>query len=271
VGNFNAILADSLAITVNEVVAFAKAGDQGKLKNLISAERLTVNRKYKDATNTPIRARIFFTTNETYAFNVDRAERRLLYVDTSSRFAHDAEHFRRLVEAIDKGYIDFARFLLERDISEYDYRDVPAIADSKISDARQSASGLDSFLVDWFTDALQGGIHPQLYQKAGQKWSGPREADLHEEDGWLSSVSLADAIQSTMPARYGEYYSTKQLGNERRNVNLIVKRLPKAEGRDRVRLIEWNRKKIVDYLLDSGLINAAEYDDFILRYIDRIL
>jgi phage/plasmid-associated DNA primase len=125
-GHFNAHLADTLFLFVDE--AFWAGDKQGEstLKALITEPQLTIEPKGIDAFQVPNRLKIMMASNNDWVVPVSPDERRYFVLDVSDQRKGDKAYFTRLAAAIGGPELAaFLAYLLELDLSGFDHRNPP--------------------------------------------------------------------------------------------------------------------------------------------------
>jgi len=121
---FNSFLENEL-IVVEEMVRFDKAEVYDRIKPMISGtatERLTVERKHKEAYEVPNRVNFFFFSNNPDAVKLDDDDRRFFVVSSEAE-KQSQDYYENLAEGFYKhqsGWRKVVRWLMQRDCSQLD-------------------------------------------------------------------------------------------------------------------------------------------------------
>ncbi|WOG26278.1 DUF5906 domain-containing protein [Endozoicomonas sp. 8E] len=156
-GRFNAILADSILVFLDEVYWPGKKELQGSLKTLITEKRRIVEFKNKDATPMDNYNRVIMATNNDWAVPAGAEERRFLVLDVGNQHQQDAAYFEAISEQMNNGGLEALHHLLvTRDISSKNLRDVPK-TDALLAQKEQSMEPAESW---WYTCLHDGQLYP---------------------------------------------------------------------------------------------------------------
>jgi hypothetical protein len=133
-GRFGEQLGEKILIVADEV-AFTDVKAAEKLKNIITNEDQTIEKKFRPPMKQKIHARIVNTTNQSHAIHAQRDERRYLVLCASDRRREDTDYFGRLDDWLQNGGINaLMHYFLNREIKS-NLRIVPktrALLDQKI-------------------------------------------------------------------------------------------------------------------------------------------
>jgi|GEM_PF-3343167 hypothetical protein len=146
-GNFNAHLATSLLLFVDEALWPGDKAAEGVLKAMITEETRILEKKGKDAIQVTNHTRIIMATNEHWAIPADLDDRRFLVIKTAPK-PEDPDFFKRIYSQLENGgYEALLDILLKRGIANVDLRIRPktnALLDQKI----ESFDAIHSY---WFS------------------------------------------------------------------------------------------------------------------------
>ena len=152
-GNFNRHLEDTLLLQADEAYwAYAKSSD-GALKDLLTNDRIQIERKGVDSYTAQNYTRILFTSNEDYVVPASLDERRFAVFDVGTSRQQDSEYFAALEKWYDAGGANaLMHYLQNFDLSNINLRLVPqtdALTDQKLE-------ALDN-VTAWLYNCLQTG------------------------------------------------------------------------------------------------------------------
>jgi hypothetical protein len=129
VGNFNRHLMDKLLVFADEAFYGKERTYTGILKNLVTQSQMAVEPKGVDAFMARKYFRLFMASNEEWVVPADMDDRRFLVLDVSNIYAKDQDYFSGVADEWASGGREaFYAAMLERDISEFNYRRRPETA-----------------------------------------------------------------------------------------------------------------------------------------------
>ncbi len=105
-GEFNAHLAFSVFVLLDEVAFPGEHAQARKLKAQITADTWKINEKYKRSYDTPNIAHLLMTTNASWAVGAGNKARRFFVLDVDDRYAGNRAYFTRLRAEMDAGGVD---------------------------------------------------------------------------------------------------------------------------------------------------------------------
>jgi hypothetical protein len=152
---FNDHLATSIFISLNEAVWGGNKQSEGTFKSLITERELTVERKYLPKFKIRNHTHLVVSSNSDWAVPIGHDDRRFAALNPSDARAGDRDYFNRLHACIEGGG-DRAliHYLLGRDISKFNPRNLPAVAGSvKFEQKLRSANSV----ARWLVSVLQDG------------------------------------------------------------------------------------------------------------------
>ena len=156
VGNFNAHLADTLFLFVDEAFWAGDKAGEGVLKGLITERTLLIEPKGLDPFAMPNRLKILISSNADWVVPATGDERRFLALNVSDQRRGDRDYFSRLAAAIEGSELAaFLQHLLTIDLTEFDHRNPPH---TEALDEQKLISG--SSLQKFWHDVLAGGEIP---------------------------------------------------------------------------------------------------------------
>jgi Family of unknown function (DUF5906) len=147
-GRFNAAASAKVLIFADEIDWNANRTARGVLKRMITEPRLMIERKHIDITSEPNCMHLILATNREQSIPAELNERRWLALHVGDNFRGDHRYFGRLVEERDSGGLEaLLAYLLARDISKCNLRDVPKTAELSLQQEHEMDSA-DSYLLD---------------------------------------------------------------------------------------------------------------------------
>jgi hypothetical protein len=114
---YNAFMADTLHIFVDEVSATESKKTNSVLKYLITEPTLRAEEKFQAAKKVPNRTNIFMASNECHVLNVDANDRRLVPTQCSPKYCFNQPYFNQLHDQIDHGGSEaFLHYCMHREL-----------------------------------------------------------------------------------------------------------------------------------------------------------
>lgn len=136
VGNFNAHLESCLLLQVEEGYWAGSKAAEGALKDLVTNDRIMVERKGVDGYMAPNYTRLLFTSNEEWVVPATMDERRWAVFDVSSKHKEDIPYFKSLDAWFDRGgKTHLLHYLKHFDLSKVNIAKAPqtkALEDQKL-------------------------------------------------------------------------------------------------------------------------------------------
>jgi hypothetical protein len=151
VGNFNAHLRDAVFVFADEAFFAGDKQHEGVLKALITEPSIMIEAKYQNAVSVRNMTHILMASNSDWVIPATSDERRYCVMDVSEAHMGNIPYFKRLYVQMEAGGLAaMLHDLLNRDISEFNFRTVPQTA----ALADQKRHSLDS-LHQWWQAVLQ--------------------------------------------------------------------------------------------------------------------
>ncbi|WP_257265763.1 primase-helicase family protein [Endozoicomonas sp. ONNA2] len=152
-GRFNALLADSLLIFMDEALWGGEKKLEGVLKTLITESRRTIEFKHKDMVTMNNYNRLIMATNNDWAIPAGAEERRYFVLAVSDQRMQDTAYFQTITDQMNNGgRAALLKTLLERDISKTNIRIAP-----KTRALLQQKEETFSSVEDWLYGKLKEG------------------------------------------------------------------------------------------------------------------
>ena len=152
-GNFNRHLEDMLLLQGDEAYWAGAKSSESALKDLLTNDRISIERKGVDVYTSPNFTRILFTSNEDYVVPASLDERRFAVFDVSNCEKQNSAYFAKLDAWYSGGGASaLLHYLMNFDIEDINLRLIPtteALTDQKM----HSLDSLDA----WLHNALQAG------------------------------------------------------------------------------------------------------------------
>jgi len=117
---FNKLQRNKLLIHLDEMDMFGgSVATANRMKSIITRNKITITEKGKDSYEVPCVARYVISSNCDIPVRVENSDRRFAVTRASSKHKGDKEYFKKLRIAMENGMGDFVRYLLDRDISQW--------------------------------------------------------------------------------------------------------------------------------------------------------
>tara|TARA_R110002050_G_scaffold22928_2_gene62314 strand:+ start:12 stop:2306 length:2295 start_codon:yes stop_codon:yes gene_type:complete len=116
IGNFNADAEAKILINMNECLWGGDKKKEGRLKEFITEDTLTINQKGVKTYNIDNYANVCITTNSDWIIGINKNDRRWQMIECSET-KHDSEHYKILANT---NIQDLTNFFYSRDLSSFD-------------------------------------------------------------------------------------------------------------------------------------------------------
>jgi hypothetical protein len=231
-GRFNASIAKSCLVFLDEAVWAGDKKAEGVLKGLITEPSLSLEAKFRDPITVANKLRIIVASNNDWAVPAGIGDRRWLILNVDNSYAgmnHPAYFDALSLEIANGGVAAMLNDLLAIDLSAFDVRQVPRTA----AKAQQQALSLPS-IEAWLYQILQDGAIEQRAQNgllgAKQDW---------QEKGLTLSTDLAYAAYEGFSGKHRDYRPAgkSQWSKKLRAIlgpNLTTTRITGETGRTRI-------------------------------------
>ena len=155
-GKFNDHLALSVLVFLNEAVWGGNHSGQGTLKTLITDPTITVERKFLPKFLIRNYTHLIFSSNEDWPTALSRKDRRYIILNLDNSRANNTEYFNKIHTQIKNGGKEgFIHYLLNRDIKNFNPRDIPKINSDVRADIKTNSLGT---IETWWADTIAEGI-----------------------------------------------------------------------------------------------------------------
>jgi hypothetical protein len=156
IGRFNASLERNYIILMDEALFAGDKKSIEKLKSLITESRIGIEQKYQPAHSIDSYHRFFAASNNSHFAQIDRDDRRFLFLRVSSEFQGNTEYYKALFNAINDDAVINAMVhkLLQTNLSTYNVTSRPKTKEH-LKQKIQSLSGFDRY---WYEVLGRGTI-----------------------------------------------------------------------------------------------------------------
>jgi hypothetical protein len=154
VGQFNASLERNFVVCMDEALFHGDKKSIEKLKSLITEPKCRIEQKYQPSRTIDSYHRLFASSNHNHFAQVDKDDRRFLFIRVSSVHKQDQIYFDSVNEALESDDVIAAMMfdLMNIDLTDFNVRKRP-ITEEHLSQRLQSLGGFERF---WF-EVLQTG------------------------------------------------------------------------------------------------------------------
>jgi hypothetical protein len=185
IGQFNAALERNYVICMDEAIFSGDKKSMERLKSLITEPSCRIEQKYQPSRTIDSYHRFFATSNNGHFAQIDKDDRRFLFLRVSSDFQGNLEYFEKLHRLIEnEGVVSAMVFdLLTIDLTSFNVRSRPLTAEHTTQKI-QSLAGFDRY---WYEKLQSGDL---------------RDCDWHSRNPWTEPrfISTKDIIRG-----YEEY------------------------------------------------------------------
>ena len=156
-GSFNSVIEGKMLLVCNEMKNYgsSRLANHDALKSIISDYRIRINEKYiprRDAENV---ANLIICSNNDFPVKIENGDRRYLVLEVSPAQKGKLQYWTKFNEGKDdEFYSQLMRFLLDRDISKFNTRDIPPTQAK--ADLMHASGGKFGRWIDLHYDELTG-------------------------------------------------------------------------------------------------------------------
>lgn len=188
VGQFNAALERNYVVCMDEALFHGDKKSIEKLKSLITEPKCRIEQKYQPSRTIDSYHRLFASSNHNHFAQVDKDDRRFLFIRVSSVHKQDPLYFDAVTEALEEKDVIAAMMydLMNLDLTGFNVRKRP-ITEEHLSQRLQSLSGFERF---WFEVLQAGGF--------SMRWDGilqRRGFTAWNQAIFISTESLIEAYK----------------------------------------------------------------------------
>jgi hypothetical protein len=175
IGRFNAQLERNYIVCMDEALFVGDKKAIDRLKSVITESTITIEEKYQPSRSIRSYHRLFAASNYDHFANVEKDDRRFLFLKVSEAHKQDIIYFKTLFDAInDPATIGaLLYYLLRKDISNFEVRRKPKTEEA----ANQKLQSLDGFERYWYEVLLAETFHLELakndFTTAYPQWTKP--------------------------------------------------------------------------------------------------
>ena len=159
IGKFNAALERNFVVCMDEALFYGDRRAIDRLKSTVTEQCIQIEQKYQPSRSIDSVHRFFASSNHEHFANVERDDRRFLFLRLSTIRQQDTSYFSGVIAAInDPGTLNALAYYLQRkDISGFNVRVKPK-TDEQMTQKLRSLQGFERFWYEVLTSAdLAGG------------------------------------------------------------------------------------------------------------------
>ncbi len=194
VGGFNAAMERNFIINMDEALFSGDRRSMGRLKSMITEPTITIEQKYQPRRTVGSIHRFFAASNHQHFGNIEKDDRRFVFLRVSDERKGDHNYFKQLYKAMDDPVQlgAFVNLLATTDITDFNVRSKPNTSEL-IQQKLQSLRGFERF---WYEVLCTGYLDfPDQY--TSQAW---------RESRFISTKSLT-ATYEKHARKYRQYDS----------------------------------------------------------------
>jgi hypothetical protein len=249
-GRFNSCLERNYIICLDEAMFAGDRRAMDRLKSIVTEPRIQIEQKFQPARSIDSVHRLITLSNHDHIANVERDDRRFVFLRVSDFRKQDISYFRSLAGAIsDSATIGaLVYYLARKDLTSFEVRQRPRTGEH----LRQKLKSLQGFERYWY-EVLMTGFFAGI------------DAASNLDEKWESSTFVAT---STLVSAYGSFNKNAQRHQtvQSSEVAMKVRRLcPSAENDRQVCRVYGNTmtSQLRGLKLPAVAIARAEFEAFI--------
>lgn len=182
IGKFNSVLERNFVVCMDEALFYGDRRAIDRLKSTVTEPFIQIEQKYQPSRSIGSVHRFFASSNHDHFANVERDDRRFLFLRLSAARQQDTAYFRAVCAAINdpKTLGALAYYLQRKDLAKFDVRVKPK-TNEHVTQKLRSLTGFERFWYEVLTSAdLAGGSHV---------------SDTWTSDVFVSTVTLLDSYR----------------------------------------------------------------------------
>ncbi len=209
IGKFNAALERNFVVCMDEALFYGDRRAIDRLKSTVTEQYIQIEQKYQPSRSIDSVHRFFASSNHEHFANVERDDRRFLFLRLSPARKQDTTYFSAVTSAInDPGTLNALAYYLQRkDISGFNVRVKPK-TDEQVTQKLRSLQGFERFWYEVLTSAdLAGGSYSSdtwttdVFVSTSSLLSSYREHDKNaQRHHTLQKAQVADTIRRICPS-----------------------------------------------------------------------
>jgi len=208
-GKFNAALERNFVVCMDEALFYGDRRAIDRLKSTVTEQYIQIEQKYQPSRSIDSVHRFFASSNHEHFANVERDDRRFLFLRLSAARQQDTTYFSAVTAAInDPGTLNALAYYLQRkDISGFNVRVKPK-TDEQMTQKLRSLQGFERFWYEVLTSAdLAGGScgsdtwTADVFVSTSSLLSSYRDFDKNaQRHHTVQEAQVADTIRRICPS-----------------------------------------------------------------------
>lgn len=237
IGKFNAALERNFVVCMDEALFYGDRRAIDRLKSTVTEQFIQIEQKYQPSRSIDSVHRFFASSNHEHFANVERDDRRFLFLRLSEAHKQDTTYFSAVTAAInDTGTLNaLAYYLMRKDISAFNVRVKPT-TDEQATQKLRSLQGFERFWYEVLTSAdFDGGKlnsdtwTNDVFVPTSHLLHSYREFDKNaQRHHTLQASQVADTIHRICPSAQGRREKVSHLGS-RKSIQKRGYRFPKIK------------------------------------------
>lgn len=209
IGKFNAALERNFVVCMDEALFYGDRRAIDRLKSTVTEQCIQIEQKYQPSRSIDSVHRFFASSNHEHFANVERDDRRFLFLRLSTARQQDTSYFSGVIAAInDPGTLNALAYYLQRkDISGFNVRVKPK-TDEQMTQKLRSLQGFERFWYEVLTSAdLDGGScgsdtwTADVFVSTSSLLSSYRDFDKNaQRHHTVQEAQVADTIRRICPS-----------------------------------------------------------------------
>jgi hypothetical protein len=209
IGKFNAALERNFVVCMDEALFYGDRRAIDRLKSTVTEQFIQIEQKYQPSRSIESVHRFFASSNHEHFANVERDDRRFLFLRLSATRQQDTTYFSAVTAAInDPGTLNALAYYLQRkDISGFNVRVKPK-TDEQTTQKLRSLQGFERFWYEVLTSAdlagnghLSGTWTADVFVSTSSLLHSYREFDRNaQRHHTLQEAQVADTIRRICPS-----------------------------------------------------------------------
>ncbi len=184
VGGFNAAMERSFIINMNEALFSGDRRAMDRLKSMITEPTITIEQKYQPRRTVGSIHRFFAASNHQHFGNIEKDDRRFVFLRVSEERKGDHNYFGEIHSAINDPFqlAAFCELLATTDITDFNIRAKPNTGEL----LEQKLQSLTGFARYWYDVLITGYIDFANFSIVGDQW---------EDSRFVSTINLLNSFK----------------------------------------------------------------------------
>ena len=224
IGKFNAALERNFVVCMDEALFYGDRRAIDRLKSTVTEQFIQIEQKYQPSRSIDSVHRFFASSNHEHFANVERDDRRFLFLRLCEAHKQDTTYFSAVTAAINdtRTLNALAYYLMRKDISAFNVRVKPT-TDEQATQKLRSLQGFERFWYEVLTSAdFDGGKvnsdtwTNDVFVPTSHLLHSYREFDKNaQRHHTLQASQVADTIHRICPSAQGRREVVSPLGHRK--------------------------------------------------------